>query len=242
MRITGILPRRLRTGACSPLRSGRLRSPASVFRPRSIRRRRPLPSRRPAREVARCRFPTVVPMTGAMCDHVDGHARGCDQARVADHPREQVVRRDLLRPQPEQLSLANAAPAGSPAHQLLRHRPLHHGQLHLAGVRPSPLVRRAGRLLDDGGHDERQPRDHHRRHGGQRHRHRRHRRRLGHLYQHAESDQHHQRQLRPAPHARRRRRRAGRQRLRLPDRRSHSVQPAQRGRLVMEGLRPGPRG
>ena len=41
--------------------------------------------------------------------------------------------------------------------------------------------------------------------------------------------------------ARRRRRRAGQQRLRLPDRRRDPVQPVQRGRRLLEGLRPGPR-
>ena len=63
--------------------------------------------------------------------------------------------------------------AGRAAHELLRHRPLQHGQLHLAGVRPGPVLRRAGRLLDDREHDQQQRRDHHDRHGRHRHRHRR---------------------------------------------------------------------
>ena len=70
------------------------------------------------------------------------------------------------------------APAGRAPHQLLRHRPLQHGQLHLAGVRPGPLLRRAGRLLDDGQHDQQQQRDHHERHGRDGYRHGPHDRRL----------------------------------------------------------------
>ena len=105
---------------------------------------------------------------------------GGGQARLADHPREQVLRRELHRAQPEQLSLADAAPAGRAAHPLLRHRPLQHGQLHLAGVRPVPVVRHPGRLLDGGDDDEQQLRDHHHRNRRHRHRHRPHdRRRAG---------------------------------------------------------------
>ena len=37
--------------------------------------------------------------------------------------------------------------AGRAADQLLRHRPLQHGQLHLAGVGPVPVRRHPGRLL-----------------------------------------------------------------------------------------------
>ena len=103
---------------------------------------------------------------GAVRDHLDGHARGRRQARVADHPGEQVLRRDLHRPQPEQLPLADAAAAGRPPDELLRHRSLQHGQLHLTGVRAVAVLRGAGRLLDDGEHDEQQQRDHHDRHGG----------------------------------------------------------------------------
>ena len=97
---------------------------------------------------------------------------GGDQARVADHPGEQVLRLDVHRAQPEQLPLADPAPAGRAADQLLRHRPLQHGQLHLAGVGPVPVLRRTGRLLDDGEHDQQQQRHHHHRHGRYRHRHR----------------------------------------------------------------------
>ena len=167
--------------------------------------------------------------------HVDGHPRRGDQARLADHPGEQVLRRDLHRAQPEQLPLADPPPAGRAAHELLRHRPLQHGQLHLAGVRPGALLRRAGRLLDVGEHDEQQQRDHHHRHRGHGDRHRRHAATGGHQHQPAEPDRGEQRQLRPAPRPRRGRRRAGQQRLRLPHRRarrcSTSTTPrASRGR------------
>ena len=102
---------------------------------------------------------------GAVRDHLDGHPGRRRQARVAHHLGEQVLRRDLHRAEPEQLSLADAAPAGCAPDELLRHRPLQHGQLHLAGVRPVAVLRRAGRLLDHRQHDEQQQRDHHQRHG-----------------------------------------------------------------------------
>ena len=103
---------------------------------------------------------------GAVRDHLDGHPGRRCQARVADHPGEQVLRRDLHRAEPEQLPVADVAPAGRAPDELLRHRPLQHGQLHLAGVGPGAVLRRAGRLLDDGEHDQQQQRDHHERHGG----------------------------------------------------------------------------
>ncbi len=90
--------------------------------------------------------------------HVDGHPGRRDQARVADHSREQVLRRDLHGPQPEQLPVADAPATGCTAHELLRHRALQHGQLHLLGFRPVPLLRRTGRLLDHREHDEQQHR------------------------------------------------------------------------------------
>ena len=89
-----------------------------------------------------------------MRHHRDGYPGRRGQARLVDHPREQVLRRELHRAQPEQLSLADAAPAGRAAHPLLRHRPLQHGQLHLAGVRSVPVVRHPGRLRDVGEHDQ----------------------------------------------------------------------------------------
>ena len=179
---------------------------------------------------------------GAMRDHLDRHPRGRGQARVAHHLGEQVLRRDLHRPQPEQLPVADAAPAGSPADELLRHRSLQHGQLHLAGVRPVAFLGRAGRLLDLGEHDEQQQRDHHHRHGRHRHGHRPHDQRPWNQHHRTDDVGKHQRKLRPAPRARRHRRQPGLQRLRLPDRRHDPVQPVQRGRRLLEGLRPGPRG
>ena len=79
-------------------------------------------------------------------------------------------------------------------------------------------------------------------HGRHRYRHRRHHRQLGHQHQRPRTPTgSQQRQLRPAAGPRRGRRLAGQQRLRLPDRRGHPVQPVQRGRRLLEGLRPGPR-
>ena len=173
---------------------------------------------------------------------VHRHAGRRGQARLADHPGEQVLRRDLHRAEPEQLPVADAAPAGRAADELLRHRPLQHGQLHLAGVGPVPVLRHPGRLLDGGEHDQQQQRDHHDRHGrdtlptptrpptaagttptapaptaagnGN----------YGQLLVHGGVDA-----------------ALGQQRLRLPDRRPDTVQPVQRGRRLLEGLRPGPR-
>ncbi len=177
-----------------------------------------------------------------MRDHLDRHPRGRGQARVAHHLGEQVLRRDLHRPQPEQLPVADAAAAGRPPDELLRDRPLQHGQLHLAGVGTSAVLRRAGRLLDRGEHDEQQQRDHHQRHGGDGDGHRPHHRRCRDQHHRAERHRGQQRQLRAAPRARWHRRRVGEQRLRLPDGRLDPVQPVQRGRRLVEGLRPGPRG
>ena len=171
----------------------------------------PPPARRRAPPGAVAGSQRRLQQPGAMRDHLDRHPGGRGQARLADHPGEQVLRRDLHRPQPEQLPVADAAPAGSAADQLLRHRPLQHGQLHLAGVRPVPVLRRPGRLLDHGQHDEQQQRDHHHRHGRHRHRHRPHDRRLAApTPTPPNATALRQRQLRPAPGARRRRRRARR--------------------------------
>ena len=63
-------------------------------------------------------------------------AAGADQARLADHPREQVLRRDLHRAEPEQLPVEDAAEPGGAAQELLRHRPLEHGQLPRHGLGP----------------------------------------------------------------------------------------------------------
>ena len=181
-------------GRCSPPLSGRLLcqgvsvsgafvgTPASSASPSNTTCPAGSSSAAPGRRVQRA---------GAVRDHVDGHPGRSGQARLADHPGEQVLRRDLHRPQPEQLPVADAAPAGRAAHQLLRHRPLQHGQLHLAGVRPGPVLRRAGRLLDDGEHDQQQQRDHHDRHGRHRHRHRPHRP--------TARDEHQRARTRPAP-------------------------------------------
>ena len=176
-----------------------------------------------------------------MRHQLDRHPGGCDQACLAHHPREQVVRRDLHRPQPEQLPVADAAPAGRPPHELRRHRSLQHGQLHLAGVRPVPVLRHPGRLLDVREHDQQQQRDHHDRHRRYRDRHRPDHRRQRHQHHRAEPGRSHQRQLRAAPHPRRCRRHAPEQRLRVPDRRDDRLQPVQRSRRHVEGLRPGSR-
>ena len=96
--------------------------------------------------------------------------------------------------------------AGCPADQLLRHRPLQHGQLHLAGVGPVPVLRRPGRLLDDGEHDQQQQRHHHHRHRRHRHRHRPHRRRQRDAHHRPTTSGAGQRQLRAATRARRGRR------------------------------------
>ena len=79
-------------------------------------------------------------------DHHDGPQGGPDQARVADHPGEQVLRRDVHRAQPEQLSLEDAAGAGCAAEELLRHRPLQPGQLREPGVRPGDAAGHPVRL------------------------------------------------------------------------------------------------
>ena len=166
MRITGILPCRLRTGAMLAAAVGTFAlsgvSLSTVVRFGAGGRGSAddLPGRQLAGDSRRW-----FRLTGAMRDHLDGHAGRWDQARLADHRREQVLRRDLHRAQPEQLPLADPAPAGCAAHALLRHRPLQHGQLHLARLRSGPVLRRAGRLLDDGEHDQQQQRDHHDRHG-----------------------------------------------------------------------------
>ena len=182
MRISKRITRhRVRTGAMFAAAVGLMASPARASRPRSWLRRRRLPpsrARPPARPAASLQLPNGGSnKPGTVRDHLDWHARRRGQARVADHPGEQVLRRDLHRAQPEQLPVADASPAGRPADQLLRHRPLQHGQLHLAGVRPVAVLRRAGRLLDDGEHDQQQQRDHHHGHGRHGHRHRRHHRR-----------------------------------------------------------------
>ena len=83
-----------------------------------------------------------------------------DQARVADHPREQVLRRDLHRPQPEQLPLEDAAEPGRAAEELLRHRPLEHGQLPVDGVGPGAGGGHPVRLQRRG-HRLRQQLEHH---------------------------------------------------------------------------------
>ncbi len=62
-----------------------------------------------------------------------------------------------------------------------------------------------------------------------------------HQHHDTESDRRGQRQLRPAAGARRRERGPRKQRMRLPDRRSDDLQPVQRGRRAVEGLRPRPR-
>ena len=66
-----------------------------------------------------------------------------DQARVAHHPGEQVLRRHVHRPEPEQLPVEDAARPGCPAEELLRDRPLQHGQLPVHGVRPGARGRHA---------------------------------------------------------------------------------------------------
>ena len=60
------------------------------------------------------------------------------QARLADHPREQVLRRDLHRPQQQLVPVADPPVRGRPAEELLRDRPHQHGQLHRAGLRSGP--------------------------------------------------------------------------------------------------------
>ena len=85
---------------------------------------------------------------GRKLHHVDGErdSRRGGQARLADHPGEQVLRRDVHRAQPEQLPVEDAARAGRAAEELLRHRPLQPGQLHLDGLRPGSASGRPERL------------------------------------------------------------------------------------------------
>ena len=71
---------------------------------------------------------------------------GQDQARLADHPGEQVLRRDVHRAEQQHLPVADAAGAGRAAEELLRHRALQPRQLHLDGQRPGHAARHAGRL------------------------------------------------------------------------------------------------
>ena len=71
---------------------------------------------------------------------------GQDQARLADHPREQVLRRELHRTEQQHLPVADAARAGRAAEELLRDGPLQPRQLHLDGQRPGDPARHPGRL------------------------------------------------------------------------------------------------
>ena len=65
---------------------------------------------------------------------------------MADHPREQVLRRDVHRPEQQHLPVADAAISGRAAQELLRNRPLQLRQLHLAGQRAGHAGRHPGRL------------------------------------------------------------------------------------------------
>ena len=114
-------------GAASrSLRWARSRSALSPCRP--SRRARPRPITRP-----------VAAMTAS------GSGRE-DQARLADHPREQVLRRHLHRPEQQHLPVEDAAEPGRLAEELLRHRSLQPRQLRLPGQRPGDSARHAGGL------------------------------------------------------------------------------------------------
>ncbi len=69
-----------------------------------------------------------------------------DQARLAHHLGEQVLRRDLHRPQQQLVPLADPPVRGRPAEELLRHRPHQPGQLHRAGLGPGSPGRHPERL------------------------------------------------------------------------------------------------
>ena len=115
--------------------------------------------------------------------------------------------------------MEDAALPGCPAHPLLRHRPLLPGQLHLPGLRPGHVLRPAGRL-----------------------RHLQHRSGLQRVDHHQAQGQalRPRRQLRSGHVAGRSQRPGRRERLHLPPKDSHPLQPVRRRRRDLEGIRPGP--
>ena len=100
-------------------------------------------------------------VSGAERPHDLEHGTGSrlDQARLAHHLGEQVLRRHLHGAESERLPVEDPACSGRPAHPLLRDRALEHGQLPVDDLRPGALGGRAGRLLH-----ERHPAQHERRH------------------------------------------------------------------------------
>ena len=71
---------------------------------------------------------------------------GQDQARLADHHGEQVLRRDVHGAQHQHVPVEDAPEPGRAADELLRYGPLQPGQLHLARGRAGADHRHAGRL------------------------------------------------------------------------------------------------
>ena len=69
---------------------------------------------------------------------------GQDQARLADHPREQVLRRLLHRAQQQHVPVEDASVPGRPAQELLRHRARLARQLPVAGSGSGAADRHSG--------------------------------------------------------------------------------------------------